>query len=63
MQEPFGIDELFRRLLARKKLILICCACGFIFSFLLSKFVVAPQYSSHVSMYVNSSPNPGSRGL
>lgn len=58
MQDTFDtldIKELFDILFARIKLIIFCCIGGFILFFVVSKFVISPQYTSYVAMYVNNS--------
>lgn len=57
MQETFELDlkEIFGVLLKRIWLIAIASAFGFALTYAVSKFIVPPQYTSSVSLYVNNS--------
>ncbi len=56
MQETIELDlkELFGVLLKRLWIIIAVSAFGFAFSYCISKYVIPPQYTSSVSLYVNN---------
>ena len=54
MNNSYSIKDLISLLLGKLWLIIIVTICGGIAAFLVSKFVLPLQYSSHIAMYVQS---------
>ena len=54
MNNNYSIKDIISMLLAKLWLIILVTFCGAVVAFCISKFMIAPKYSSHITLYAQS---------